>query len=87
MKVILPMRFKNLWFLNRAVRFLRTSLPCGKCGKLNDVGGREIYICKFCNYKIDRDILGSRNILLKNLTQRLGVSEKSRSFRIFLDKK
>ena len=44
-----------------------TSKTCGSCGTLNDVGGSEVYKCKACNLTIDRDVNGSRNILLKNL--------------------
>ena len=28
--------------------------------------GKEIHKCNFCNLQIDRDVLGSTNILLKN---------------------
>jgi IS605 OrfB family transposase len=49
-----------------------TSKTCGRCGTLNDIKSSETYICYSCNYKIDRDILGSRNILLKNLVPRSG---------------
>ena len=43
-----------------------TSKTCGKCGTLNNVGGKEVYKCNVCNIEIDRDINGSRNIFLKN---------------------
>lgn len=49
-----------------------TSKTCGICGVLNDVRGSEIYECKKCNYIIDRDLNGARNILIKNLILRSG---------------
>ena len=42
-----------------------TSQQCLNCRSLTKTS-REIYFCKCCNYAIDRDILGSVNILLKN---------------------
>ncbi len=45
-----------------------TSKTCGNCGMLNDVGGSEVYVCEGgCKITIDRDVNGSRNILLKNI--------------------
>ena len=44
-----------------------TSKTCGSCGTLNNVGGSEVYNCSICDLEIDRDVNGSRNILLKNL--------------------
>lgn len=46
-----------------------TSKTCTLCGKLNDVGGKEVYQCGGCGNEIDRDVNGSRNILIKNLRQ------------------
>ena len=42
-----------------------TSQVCPKCNKLTKTT-KEIYECKYCHYMIDRDLLGSRNILLKS---------------------
>lgn len=42
-----------------------TSKTCGNCGILNDIGSREMYDCKGCFYRVDRDINGSRNIMIK----------------------
>ena len=42
-----------------------TSQRCLKCKSLTKTK-LEIYKCNNCNYLIDRDILGSINILLKN---------------------
>lgn len=44
-----------------------TSKTCGRCGKLNDIGGKEKYECSFCSLKIDRDVNGARNIFIKNI--------------------
>jgi IS605 OrfB family transposase len=43
-----------------------TSKTC-ICGCLNDMNGKEIYKCKTCGFTMDRDILGSLNILIKNI--------------------
>lgn len=45
-----------------------TSKTCTNCGSLNNVGSSEIYKCNYCNIVLDRDINGSRNILIKNET-------------------
>ena len=43
-----------------------TSKCCSKCGHLSDKYINRIKICSYCNLKINRDINGSRNILIKN---------------------
>ena len=44
-----------------------TSKTCGRCGNIDlDLGNKETYQCKKCGLKIDRDINGARNIMLKN---------------------
>jgi putative transposase len=46
-----------------------TSKTCTKCGNIkHDLKNADIYICKNCGIKIDRDTNGARNILLRNLT-------------------
>lgn len=45
-----------------------TSKTCGKCGFLNDVGSDEEYHCVKCGLVGDRDVLASRNIMLKNIS-------------------
>ena len=43
---------------------------CGICGKQKkDLNGSKIYECKKCNIKIDRDINGARNILIRLLSE------------------
>ena len=44
-----------------------TSQSCGICGKLSKNYKNRIKKCSFCKTKIDRDINGSRNILIKNM--------------------
>jgi len=43
-----------------------TSKCCGACGMLSDNYTKRIKSCPYCGYSCDRDINGSRNILLKN---------------------
>jgi len=46
-----------------------TSKTCGKCGIINrELGSNRTFNCKECDYKSDRDINASRNILIKFLT-------------------
>jgi len=45
-----------------------TSKTCTRCGYLNNnLGSRKWFICGNCNLEIDRDVNGSRNILIKSL--------------------
>jgi putative transposase len=44
-----------------------TSKACTCCGGISDKYNRRMKECEHCKYKIDRDINGSRNILIKNL--------------------
>ena len=44
-----------------------TSKTCTRCGGISDKYNRRRKECEYCKYKIDRDINGSRNILIKNL--------------------
>jgi IS605 OrfB family transposase len=45
-----------------------TSCTCTNCGHINQVKGKEQLECERCDLLIDRDVAGSRNILIKNLT-------------------
>ena len=44
-----------------------TSKTCGSCGAINTPGRDETYSCKSCRVSMDRDIMASRNILIKNI--------------------
>jgi len=45
-----------------------TTRTCGKCGGLNNnVGANRIFDCTKCNIRIDRDLNGARNILIKHI--------------------
>jgi putative transposase len=56
-----------------------TSKTCTNCGFLNDLEGQETLVCKGCRIELDRDVNGSRNIFIKNITLRC------REIQIFLD--
>lgn len=47
--------------------YVGTSETCTVCGQINYVGGKEVYECRSCGNDVDRDVNGSRNILIKNL--------------------
>ena len=41
---------------------------CGNCGKLNHkLGASKIFKCPHCEWTLDRDMNGARNIMIKNL--------------------
>lgn len=47
-----------------------TSKTCGNCGRQNKtLDGNKVFECNNCKIKIDRDMNGARNILLKTLTK------------------
>ena len=46
-----------------------TSKCCSRCRFLNDNYEKREKICPYCNLKINQDINGSRNILLKTLNE------------------
>lgn len=49
-----------------------TSKTCGQCGYINrNLGARKEFICSHCGLKIDRDHNGSRNILIKYISELL----------------
>ena len=49
-----------------------TTKTCGSCGKINNnLGGQKIFKCD-CGIKVDRDVNGSRNILIRSLTKLQG---------------
>jgi putative transposase len=44
-----------------------TSKTCTQCGNINNVGSSERYKYESCDLVIDRDVNGSRNIMIKNM--------------------
>jgi putative transposase len=44
-----------------------TSKTCTNCGIMSDIYTKREKSCSECGYKIDRDMNGSRNILIKNI--------------------
>ena len=46
-----------------------TSQTCGRCGSLHKVKNSDIYICPTCEFTIDRDVNGGRNIAIKRLNR------------------
>ncbi len=50
-----------------------TSKTCTCCGKVDkNLRNKNMYKCKFCKQNVERDITGSRNIMLRHLTLTLG---------------
>lgn len=45
-----------------------TSRTCTCCGHLNDKNQSKILTCSNCKITLDRDIIGSRNILIKTMS-------------------
>ncbi len=45
-----------------------TSKTCTRCGNIkHDLKNADMYNCKYCGLKIERDINGARNIMLRNI--------------------
>jgi transposase len=67
-KFVEKLKTKANEFINVKVNVITeeyTSQRCWSCNT-NTKTSKEIYKCKNCKFQIDRDYLGSRNILLKN---------------------
>lgn len=43
-----------------------TTKTCGRCGRIQEMGGKKVFECQYCGLAIDRDLNGARNIFLKN---------------------
>ena len=54
-----------------------TSKTCTNCGAVSEYYRKRMKKCPKCNYEIDRDVNGSRNILLKNMLE--AIKKKLRS--------
>ena len=66
-----PMRIGVPIHTNK-LRIAHTTKTCGCCGHIwNNVGGSKVYKCQNenCNYELDRDVHGARNILIKYYSQ------------------
>ena len=62
-----------------------TSKTCGNCGIVNyNLGSKHLFKCSSCEVKIDRDINGARNILIKYLT---GLDTRPFSIIAFVNRK
>ena len=53
-----------MYFINESY----TSKTCTRCGNLNSKSGKETIKCNRCDLVSDRDLVGSRNILIKFLS-------------------
>ncbi len=52
-----------------------TSKTCTNCGYIdNNLSNKDLYDCSRCSVKVERDITGARNIMLKHLTWKLSPS-------------
>ena len=64
-----------------------TSKTCGKCGELHDINGKEVYKCTKCGLRIDRDINGARNIMIRLLTKNEEIEENNNKNEIKKERK
>lgn len=56
-------RKRNLYIVTEEF----TSKTCTSCGSIkNNLGSNKLFECANCGLKIDRDINGARNILIKH---------------------
>ena len=47
-----------------------TTKTCGHCGSIHKtIGSNKVYNCNNCSTRIDRDINGARNILIRTCTK------------------
>lgn len=50
-----------------------TSKTCGQCGKINNsLGSKDVFDCNDCKLRIDRDVNGARNVLIRSVTKYMG---------------
>jgi IS605 OrfB family transposase len=50
-----------------------TTVGCGECGRINEVGSGTWYRCAYCMYECDRDRGAARTIYIKNIETYVGV--------------
>lgn len=66
------LKYKASCYTNRNVHVCSeafTSKTCGKCGFIDKkLGGKKMYECKNCDYVLDRDVHGARNIFLRTMS-------------------
>ena len=63
-----------------------TSQTCGKCGQISGKYSNKQFSCKRCELTCDRDLMASRNILIKWLTERSAMKgRKSRGVELSND--
>ena len=55
-----------------------TSKLCSKCGKISDKYNNREKECEHCEYKINRDINGARNILVKNMKDKVTIKTEDK---------
>lgn len=70
MKLIDQCRAKNrnLYLVDESY----TTRTCGSCGYDHaTIGSNKTYTCPVCHYKLDRDVHGARNILIRFLSQKI----------------
>lgn len=59
-----------------------TSKTCGKCGKIHwKLGSNKTFKCPFCQFEIDRDWNGARNIFIMNVEKTVGTVSNPRKGR------
>ena len=58
-------RYSSTWICTEEY----TSKTCGRCGELASIQANEVFDCNSCSLRIDRDINGARNILLKQIKE------------------
>lgn len=54
-----------------------TSKLCSGCGEKNEVGGDKIYECETCGIRIDRDVNGAKNIVMRGLASKEEIPLKT----------
>ena len=42
------------------------------CGAQNDIGSSKLYTCSHCGYKMDRDLHGAQNVMLRTVFMQVG---------------